>query len=52
MDKTFINNLKKPCLHRGVSLEVADDGVRLDGNEFTTMGEVENYLESKPRLDI
>lgn len=53
MDKRFIHNLQKPCKNRGVKLEhTPDDTVKLDGIEFFTMKDAEDYLESKPRIDI
>jgi len=53
MDKTFIESLKQPCKNRGVYFGGATlDGVLLDGQEFTTMKEAEDYLESKPRVDL
>lgn len=53
MDDRYIFHLKKPCEHRNVSLVNNGDGsVSLDGVRMETMKEVEDYIESKTRLDL
>jgi len=53
MDAKFIFNLKQPCKNRGVKFEDPRNGnVILDGKEYETMRESEDYLISKPRLDV
>jgi hypothetical protein len=52
MDAIFIYNLKKPCLNRGVKFEDPKNGnVILDGKEYQTMKEAEDYLISKNRIN-
>ena len=52
MDAKFIFNLKKPSENRGVKFENPKNGnVTLDGKEYETMREAENYLISKPRIN-
>ena len=53
MDAVYIFHLKQPCKNRGVIHGgPSGDGVLLDGKEFVTMTEAEDYLESKPRQDM
>ena len=53
MKESYIFHLKQPCKNREIDFHNNGDGsITLDGNHFFNTREAEEYIESKPRLDL
>ncbi len=51
MDDRFKYHLIQPCKNRSISIEKTINGIKLNGKEFFTMKEAEDYIESFKRID-